>query len=132
MALDLFGNIDEISEEELHPKYKLLRDKYFYEEERKIILDWTDDFIDRDNKIVKEFQTTFYSSFWEFYLYKVFREMNFEIDFTYDRTKRNIEVFWLLNSLSPDHNTISNFRRDNGKAIKKVFREKPTTMTARQ
>jgi len=38
-------------------------------------------------------------------------------------TKRNIEVFWLLNSLSPDHNTISNFRRDNGKAIKKVFRE---------
>ncbi|MFW5851149.1 MAG: IS1182 family transposase [Bacteroidota bacterium] len=38
-------------------------------------------------------------------------------------TKRNIEVMWLLNSLSPDHNTISNFRRDNGKAIKKVFRE---------
>ncbi|HIP49344.1 MAG TPA: IS1182 family transposase [Lutibacter sp.] len=38
-------------------------------------------------------------------------------------TKRNIEVMWLLNSLSPDHNTISNFRRDNPKAIKKVFRQ---------
>ena len=38
-------------------------------------------------------------------------------------TKRNIEVMWLLNSLSPDHNTISNFRMDNPKAIKKVFRE---------
>jgi transposase len=37
--------------------------------------------------------------------------------------KRNIEVMWLLNSLRPDHNTISNFRRDNPKAIKKVFRE---------
>ena len=37
--------------------------------------------------------------------------------------KRNIEVFWLLNNLKPDHNTISNFRRDNSKAIKKVFRE---------
>lgn len=37
--------------------------------------------------------------------------------------KRNIEVMWLLNSLKPDHNTISNFRRDNPKAIKKVFRE---------
>ena len=37
-------------------------------------------------------------------------------------TKRNLEVMWLLNSLSPDHNTISNFRRDNSKAIKKVFR----------
>jgi transposase len=36
--------------------------------------------------------------------------------------KRNIEVMWLLNSLQPDHNTISNFRRDNPKAIKKVFR----------
>jgi transposase len=37
--------------------------------------------------------------------------------------RRNMEVMWLLNSLIPDHNTISNFRRDNGKAIKKVFRE---------
>ena len=37
--------------------------------------------------------------------------------------KRNIEVMWLLNRLKPDHNTISNFRRDNPKAIKKVFRE---------
>ena len=37
-------------------------------------------------------------------------------------TKRNIEVMWLLKGLSPDHNTISNFRRDNPKAIKKVFR----------
>jgi transposase len=38
-------------------------------------------------------------------------------------TKRNIEVMWLLNQLSPDHNTISNFRRDNPKSIKKVFRQ---------
>ena len=37
--------------------------------------------------------------------------------------KRNIEVMWLLKNLRPDHNTISNFRRDNPKAIKKVFRE---------
>jgi len=36
--------------------------------------------------------------------------------------KRNIEVMWLLRGLQPDHNTISNFRRDNPKAIKKVFR----------
>ena len=34
----------------------------------------------------------------------------------------NIEVIWLLKGLSPDHNTLSNFRRDNPKAIKKVFR----------
>ena len=36
--------------------------------------------------------------------------------------KRNIEVMWLIKGLTPDHNTISNFRRDNPKAIKKVFR----------
>lgn len=35
---------------------------------------------------------------------------------------RNIEVMWLLKELAPDHNTISNFRRDNADAIKKVFR----------
>lgn len=35
---------------------------------------------------------------------------------------RNIEVMWLLRELAPDHNTISNFRRDNERAIRKVFR----------
>ena len=29
---------------------------------------------------------------------------------------------WLLKGLRPGHNTISNFRRDNPKAVKKVFR----------
>ena len=36
--------------------------------------------------------------------------------------KRNIEVMWLMKELAPDHNTIANFRRDNEKAIRKVFR----------
>ena len=36
--------------------------------------------------------------------------------------KRNIEVMWLLKCLRPDHNTIGNFRKDNKKAIRKVFR----------
>lgn len=34
---------------------------------------------------------------------------------------RNLEVMWLMRGLIPDHNTISNFRRDNPKAIRKVF-----------
>ena len=37
--------------------------------------------------------------------------------------KRNIEAMWLMKCLAPDHNTISNFRRDNKKAIKGVFRQ---------
>lgn len=36
---------------------------------------------------------------------------------------RNIEVMWLLSKLTPDDKTICNFRKDNAKAIKKVFRE---------
>lgn len=35
---------------------------------------------------------------------------------------RNIEVIWLLGNLKPDHNTINRFRKDNPKAIKRVFR----------
>lgn len=35
---------------------------------------------------------------------------------------RNIELMWLMKCLVPDHNTISNFRRDNPKAIRRVFR----------
>jgi transposase len=40
--------------------------------------------------------------------------------------KRNLEVKWLLKELIPDHNTIGNFRKDNPKAIKLVFRKMVT------
>lgn len=35
---------------------------------------------------------------------------------------RNIELMWLMKGLVPDHNTIANFRKDNPKAIARVFR----------
>jgi transposase len=35
---------------------------------------------------------------------------------------RNLEVIWLIKGLVPDHNTIANFRKNNPKAIEKVFR----------
>ncbi|MFM7661670.1 MAG: IS1182 family transposase [Bacteroidota bacterium] len=35
---------------------------------------------------------------------------------------RNIEVMWLMRGLVPDHNTIANFRKNNPRAIQKVFR----------
>jgi len=38
-------------------------------------------------------------------------------------TKRNVEVIWLLRKLSPDHKTISKFRKDNRKVLKNVFRD---------
>lgn len=36
-------------------------------------------------------------------------------------TQRNVEVFWLLKRLSPDHKTIADFRKDNPTALKGVF-----------
>jgi transposase len=36
---------------------------------------------------------------------------------------RNIEVMWLMEKLTPDDKTICNFRKDNAKALKKVFRQ---------
>ena len=37
------------------------------------------------------------------------------------KCSRNIELMWLLKGLVPDHNTIANFRKDNAKAIARVF-----------
>jgi len=37
-------------------------------------------------------------------------------------TKRNLEVIWLLNKLSPDHKTIARFRQNNPNALKNVFK----------
>jgi transposase len=34
---------------------------------------------------------------------------------------RNIELMWLMKGLAPDHNTIATFRKDNPKAIRRVF-----------
>jgi transposase len=38
-------------------------------------------------------------------------------------TQRNIEVMWLTGRLMPDFKTIANFRKDNGKAIRRVCRQ---------
>ena len=38
-------------------------------------------------------------------------------------TQRNVELMWLLNRLTPDHKTIANFRKDQGRAIRGVCRE---------
>jgi len=36
---------------------------------RRVLLSWADGFVDRDAKFIKEFQTSFNSSFWELYLF---------------------------------------------------------------
>ncbi|MCX6144504.1 MAG: IS1182 family transposase [Ignavibacteriales bacterium] len=38
-------------------------------------------------------------------------------------TKRNLELLWLLKRLTPDHKTISDFRRRNAEALRAVFKQ---------
>ena len=39
-----------------------------------------------------------------------------------DEAQRNVEVMWLMEGLTPDDKTISNFRKDNAKALRGTFR----------
>jgi len=38
-------------------------------------------------------------------------------------TLRNVEVMWMIDSLTPDYKTISEFRRENIRPLQKLFRE---------
>lgn len=77
--MEVFKTIEGILDDELHPKYKNLLNPEF-KNHRDIIQGWVEGFVDRDNKIVKEFQTTYHSSLWEFYLYALFKELGFELN----------------------------------------------------
>ena len=74
--MDLFNPI--VNTDKFHPNFKSLLDN-LWKKEREVIQSWSDGFPDRDGKFVKEFQTTFNSSFWELYLYKLF--CNFDLGF---------------------------------------------------
>ncbi|MGX9525885.1 hypothetical protein ACXHWJ_16825 [Alcaligenes nematophilus] len=82
--LNIFENLN-IPDDKLHTKFKIIRDNLSLTGEQIILNDWVAGFQDRDNKIVKEFQTTFHSSFWEFYIHSLLKESGFEIDFSKHR-----------------------------------------------
>lgn len=73
-----------VSDDKLHPNYISMIEK-IPAKDREILNEWIDGFPDRDNKFVKEFQTTFNSSFWEIYLYKLFKDLGFEFDWSHSR-----------------------------------------------
>src|SRR2546421_7435896 len=51
---------------------------------RAVLSNWAEGFEDRDGKFVREFQTTYNSTFWEFYLFAVLRQLGIKIDFSFD------------------------------------------------
>ena len=90
--MDLFDIDNNIPENQLHTKYKLIKDDPMGSGERIILQNWVDGMVDRDNKMLYEFKTTFHSCFWEFYLYACFMEAGFVLNQTYNRPDFIIET----------------------------------------
>lgn len=80
--MDLFTPI--ISEEQLHPNFRFITQPNLCIPEMEIIKGWAEGFVDRDGKFVKEFQTTFNSSFWELYLFACFKELDCSVNFSHE------------------------------------------------
>lgn len=74
-----------LEDEKFHSKYKLLNNQVMLYGERKILEKWAAGFIDRDGKLLYELQTTFHSTFWEFYIHQLLKNMEEEIDFSKHR-----------------------------------------------
>lgn len=86
MKLNLFQKFRDVDESKWHPKFRnFITLGLQVLGEKSILNDWTEGFIDRDKKIVKEFQTSFHSSFWEFYLYALFKSAGFKLDQAHNR-----------------------------------------------
>lgn len=74
-----------VVQDKLHPNFRALITPGFFDEEWDTLHKWADGFVDRDGKFVREFQTTFNSSFWELYLHAAFRELGFVADYSFNR-----------------------------------------------
>ena len=78
--MEIFKPIKEVDETKLHPKFKLLRDEIQLRAEKEILESWTHGLIDKDHEAIREFQESFHSRFWEFYLFKLLTHAGFTLD----------------------------------------------------
>ncbi len=80
MKLFDFSNVDDLSK--LSSNFIGFVSIENYKSSIKIINEWAEGLVDRDNKFVNEFQTTFNSSFWEIYCFAVIKKLGLTCDFT--------------------------------------------------
>src|SRR5580700_5730531 len=77
--IDLFQPV--VSEQNLHPGFKNMRDSPMWEPARAVLRDLFREFPDPDGNFVEQFQTSgFDARIFEIYLFAVFRESGFTID----------------------------------------------------
>jgi hypothetical protein len=79
--MDLFKKLQLKKGSEKHQNFT----SYKSESDKKLLNSWVYGIKDKDGKFVKEFQTTYNSTFWEIYLYGLFKELGFEINQNYNR-----------------------------------------------
>ncbi|MDD2732642.1 MAG: hypothetical protein PHF56_01775 [Desulfuromonadaceae bacterium] len=80
MTIDLFTPV--VPDENQHSNFRVITTPGLYSHERDVLASWAEGFVDRDGKAVKEFQTTFNSTFWELYLHAAFQDLGFLADYS--------------------------------------------------
>lgn len=80
MELLLFDKVKGLSDEKRHKKFKILRDEIQLGRERQLICSYTNGLVDRDHKMVRQFQETFHSTYWEIIIYQLCLEAGFSLD----------------------------------------------------
>lgn len=81
MAIDLFTLVAPV--DKLHQNFERTLDDGSASV-REVLTQWAEGFEDRDNKFVREFQTTYNSSFWELYLFAVLKQLGISVNFSFD------------------------------------------------
>lgn len=80
MELLLFDTVKGLPDDKQHRKFKLLRDEIQLSAERQLLCTYTDGLVDRDHKMVRQFQETFHSTYWEICIYQLCLEAGFSLD----------------------------------------------------
>ena len=108
----------DIKKEKLHSHFKyLLKDENC--KLRDILSEWSIGFKDRDNKFVKQFQETFNSSFWELYIYKCLKELNYIVDF--DKSSPDFVTYTSYSTLCIEAVTANEAKNDNPEWTQESF-----------
>ncbi|MGB6329507.1 MAG: hypothetical protein WBF48_11325, partial [Halarcobacter sp.] len=105
-----------VNDNELHTHFKHVL-KPENEKIIQVLSEWASGFKDRDKKFVKEFQTTFNSSFWELYLYKCLKELNYQVDF--DKSSPDFITYTPYSTLCIEATTANEARDDEPEWEKK-------------
>ena len=80
MEILLFDEVKGLPDKRKHKKFKILRDEVQLLAEKSLLCSYTNGLVDRDHKMVRQFQETFHSTYWEIIIYQLCLEAGFFLD----------------------------------------------------